>query len=112
MLIASSQRPKRIKGMKPTLTKKGKDYLYTRYDLYEDGNDFYLSMSGSTMKKIWMFVHAYRLYGAYEMIEIIDNSEELPPHHLTDLILEFYKSKNLDFYKETFMHNLLKSNKR
>ena len=111
MLIVTDKRPKCLKGIKPTLTKKDKDYLYAKYDLYEVGRDFYLSMSGSTVKKIWFFVHAYRLYGAYEMVEIIDYSEKLPPKHLTQIILEFYKSKNLDFYKDSFLRNLV-NNKR
>lgn len=108
MLIVTNKRPKIIKGVRPTLTKVDKGYLYSRYDLYELDRDFYLSMSGSTVKKVWMFIHGYRLYGAYEIVDIIDNSKRLPPRHLTSLILEFYKSKNLDLYKDSFLSNLLK----
>lgn len=108
MIRILKSRPHEIKGMKPTIITKDSGYLYTTYELYDLGESFVLSANGSVVNKKWVCVHKYRQYGAYQLLELLDPADgELHARHLEDLILKFYNSKNLSFYKNSFFKDLL-----
>ena len=107
MYTVTTKRPKVLRGINPTLIKIDKGYLWSKYELYELHGELYISMSGHTMKKTWTHIHSYLNLGAYDIINLMHHSDDIPPRHLESLVLTFYHMKKLDFHKTTFFKDLV-----
>ena len=107
MYTVTMKRPKVLRGINPTLIKIDKEYLWSKYELYELHGELYISMSGYTMKKTWTHIHSYLDLGAYDIINLMYHCDDMPPKHLVDLILTLYNMKRLDIHKNTFFKDLV-----
>ena len=61
-------RPQELKGLKPTLIKKAKDYVYSKIEFYVKDNSLYIKMTGPGEKAKWFVLENYKNHTALEVI--------------------------------------------
>jgi hypothetical protein len=84
-------RPKELKGLKPKLVKKAKDYDYSKIEFYVTDNNLYIKITGSGVKAKWFILKNYKSYTALQVIDMVDLGR-----HYVDGILQLWKERNLN----------------
>jgi len=79
-------RPKELKGLKPSLIKKAKYYIYSKVEFYIKDNSLYIKITGSGIKAKWFVLENYSKYTALEVINMVSWGR-----HFEDGVLELWK---------------------
>lgn len=83
-------RPQELRGLKPTLIKKGKDYIYSRIEFFVIDNILYIKITGAGVKVKWFILENYNQYTALEVINKVNWGR-----HFEDGILQLWKYEGL-----------------
>lgn len=92
MLIKQlDKRPKELKGLKPDLIKKAKDYYYDNIHFFINGENLYIKMEGYKVKTEWKKIENFKQYTA---LDILRNTEL--GRHFEDGVHELWLNQGLD----------------
>lgn len=84
-------RPRELKGLKPSLIKKTKYYIYSKVEFYIKDNSLYIKITGSGVKAKWFVLENYKNYTALEIISKYAGWGR----HFEDGVLELWKLNGL-----------------
>ena len=80
-------RPKELKGLKPSLVKKDKEYKYSKIEFFIKNKNLYIKLSGYKVKTKWFVLENYKNYTALEIISKYTGWGR----HFEDGVLELWK---------------------
>lgn len=85
-------RPTELRGLKPDIIKREKDYVYTRVEFFIKDDSLYIKFTGHKTRAMWFVLENFRNYTALEAAKMI-----IGGRHFEDGILEVWKNERLEF---------------
>ena len=99
MLEPLKSRPKELKGMKPTVSTKAKDYYYSITDFYIYEDAVYINWHGYRVKGQWAKIDSYKKYLA---CDVIRNCPDMG-RNFEDGVLKLWHREGLNIYTPSLL---------